>query len=272
MSWPPRLAIGPFSTSARLGEVGCQRATVLSNTRSSSSHSSISRPRRRASLVVRCSLDPCSRPFALKLPIDRLPGSLWSSALFDRNAPKPAFPLERSGTSSIKVTHQDSLRGPPSGRIRPSNAGDRPEPTSKKVPHSKARSRSVSFSLGQRRINNPCFQAVPEPLCTINCVRGWLHAPSQSLPIRFRSSRPFFGKFEGSESEVGRTAEFRGPRRGKQSQYESVLWIQEVKLGRLFRLFLVTERWLLAPPSSLEVRSMLVRCSARVSRPRRRSS
>jgi hypothetical protein len=43
-------------------------------------------------------------------------------------------------------------------------------------------------------------------------VCDWLHAPSQSLPIRFRSSRPFFGEFEGSESEVGRTDEFRGPR------------------------------------------------------------
>src|SRR5208337_2082036 len=151
MAWPPRLAIGPFSTSARLVDVGCQ--TTLSNTRSSSSHSRFSRPRRRATLMLRRSLDPCSRPFALKLPIDRLPGSLWGSAACDRTAPEPAFPLARTGTSLIKVTHQNSLRGPPSGRIRPSNAGDRPEPTPKKVPHSQARSRSVSFSLGQRRID-----------------------------------------------------------------------------------------------------------------------
>ncbi len=58
----------------------------------------------------------------------------------------------------------------------------------------------------------PYFKAVPETHGTIHCVCGWLHAPSQSLPIRFRSSRPFFGEFEGSESEVGRTGEFRGPR------------------------------------------------------------
>src|SRR5271157_123799 len=181
MSWPPRLAIGPFSTSARLGEVGCQRATVLSNTRSSSSHSSISRPRRRASLVVRCSVDPCSRPFALKLPIDRLPGSLWSSALFDRNTPEPAFPLERSGTSSIKVTHQNSLRGPPSGRWI----------------------MLLRIPLLQSRTRN----TLHDQLC------AWLAPCTQSsLSIRFRSSRPFFGEFEETESEVGRTDEFRGPR------------------------------------------------------------
>jgi len=40
--------------------------------------------------------------------------------------------------------------------------------------------------------------------------------------------------------------------------YESVLWIQEVKRRPLFGLFLATERCLLAPPSSLEVRRIKV--------------
>ena len=57
-----------------------------------------------------------------------------------------------------------------------------------------------------------CFKAVLETHGTITCVCDWHHAPSQSLPIRFRSSRPFFGEFEESESEVGRADEFRGQR------------------------------------------------------------
>src|SRR5271165_685056 len=65
---------------------------------------------------------------------------------------------------------------------------------------------------GQIAVRRIALKAVPETDCTISCVCDWLHAPSQSLPIRFRSSRPFFGEFEGSESEVGRTDEFRGPR------------------------------------------------------------
>ena len=40
----------------------------------------LGKPRRFDGVVLRRRLGPCSRPFALKLPIDRLPGSLWSPA------------------------------------------------------------------------------------------------------------------------------------------------------------------------------------------------
>ncbi len=126
-------------------------------------------------------------------------------------------------------------------RIRSYNAGDRPEPNLKRAPHSKARSRSVSFSLGKARVNTQwfhdikirtcacrsrfadpvgipkppdissgepagsccpgysCLQAVSRTRFANSCVRDWLHAPNESLPIRVRSSRAFFKEFE----EVG---------------------------------------------------------------------
>ena len=156
---------------------GCQGAAPLSNCRSSS-HSNLGKPRRFDGLVLRRRLGPCSRPFALKLPIDRLPGSLWSSdstivtRLNSRFRWKVRNLLDQGDSTRIRL-------GDHRGVLPPVHAGGRPQPTPRKPPLSKAKPRSVSNLCGHRWIDDLSYRQHRE-----SHSPGWLpvSAPPRSVP------------------------------------------------------------------------------------------